>query len=157
MSATSIKRIDTRGRQPKRSTLCLDCDRIVGCPWMQLHRPVPGWTAVRTFIIEAIGGSLRRGDAQVKLVSSYHVSKCPIYIDPMEVRRQMQEKRQGIKKYTHRGETTYRARCSYCGYKLPVIADDLDELEATLERTGWQPITGGALMCPACQAKNRRD
>lgn len=157
MSANSIKRIDTRGRPVKPSTLCMDCDRILGCPWMMWHLPVPGWTAQRTYIIESVEGSLRRGDAQVKLVSSYHVTQCPIYIDPMEVRRQMQTKPQGIKKYTHRGETTYRARCSWCGYKLPVIADDLDELEAVLEKAGWQPITGGALMCPARQAKNRRD
>ena len=69
----------------------------------------------------------------------------------------MQQKRKGILKYTRRGVTTYRARCSYCGYKLPVIADSEDDLEAVLEKAGWQPITGGALMCPACQQKRRKD
>ena len=156
MSATSTKRISTRGRPIKKSTLCMDCDRILGCPWMMFHLPVPGWTAKRTYIIESTEGSQRRGDARVRLNESYHVTQCPIYVDPMEVRR-MQTKKQGIKKYTHRGETTYRARCGWCGYKLPVIADNLDDLEAVLEKAGWQPITGGALMCPACQAKNRRD
>lgn len=154
MSATSIKRIETRGRQPKRSTLCLDCDRIVGCPWMQQHRPVPGWTANRTYIIESVEGSLRRGDAQVKLVSSYHVEDCPLFLDP-EVK--MQTKRQGIKKYTHRGETTYRVRCSYCGYKPPIIFDTMDRAEDMLDKTRWAFVTGGALMCPACQQKRRKD
>jgi hypothetical protein len=51
---------------------------------MQLHRPVPGWTAVRTYIIESVDGSLRRGDAQVKLVPSYCVSQCPLFLDPEE-------------------------------------------------------------------------
>jgi len=154
MSATSIKRIDTRGRQPKRSTLCLDCDRIVGCPWMQLHRPVPGWTAVRTYIIESVDGSLRRGDAQVKLVPSYRVDDCPLFLDP-EVK--MQQKKIGITKYTSRGETTYRVRCSYCGYKPAVIFDTMERAEDMLDKTGWAFITGGALMCPACQQKRRKD
>lgn len=154
MSANSIKRIDTKGRQPKRSTLCLDCDRIVGCPWMQLHRPVPGWTAVRTYIIESVDGSLRRGDAQVKLVPSYCVFQCPLFLDP-EVK--MQQKRLGITKYTSRGETTYRVRCSYCGYKPAIIFDTMERAEDTLDKTGWAFITGGALMCPACQQKRRKD
>lgn len=154
MSATFTKRIDTRGRQPKRSTLCLDCDRIVGCPWMQLHRPVPGWTAARTYIIESVDGSLRRGDAQVKLVPSYRVDDCPLFLDPEE---KMQQKKLGITKYTKRGETTYRVRCSYCGYKPPIIFDTMERAEEMLERTGWAFITGGQLMCPGCQRKRRKE
>lgn len=132
----------------------MDCDRIVGCPWMQLHRPVPGWTAKRTYIIESVEGSLRRGDAQVKLVPSYLVENCPIFLDP---KVKMQTKRQGIKKYTYRGETTYRARCSYCGYKPAIVFDTMDRAQDVLDHAGWAFVTGGALMCPACQQKRRKD
>lgn len=134
----------------------MDCDRIVGCPWMQLHRPVPGWCAKRTYILEAVEGSLRRGDAQIKIVPSYLVLGCPLFLDP-EVIRKMQQKKVGIIKYTKRGETTYRARCSYCGYKPAVIFDTMERAEDFLDHAGWAFLTGGELMCPACQAKRRKD
>lgn len=145
MNATSTKKTDS---------LCMDCDRIVGCPWMQLHRPVPGWTAVKTYLIVPVDGSLRRGDARVRLDTSYHVIRCPIAIPFPE--EKMQQLRQGIKEYTHRGVTTYRVRCSFCGEKMPKIFDTKDAAEYALELYGWAAITGGAVMCPGCQEKRRR-
>jgi len=68
----------------------------------------------------------------------------------------MQAKRKGILQYTSHGKTTFRARCSYCGYKLPALFDTIDAAELTLEKAGWAFITGGALMCPGCQEQKRR-
>ena len=153
MSARFIKRTDTQPAKP--TTLCMDCDRIAGCPWMQLHRPVPGWKARRTYIIEPIDGSLRRGDARVKLVQSYLVRSCPLYIE-MEV-CVMQEKKQGIKKYTNRGVTTYRARCSQCGYKLPVYFGTLQETQTALLEAGWIVKASGEVLCADCRGKVEND
>lgn len=67
----------------------------------------------------------------------------------------MQTRPQGIKAYTKRGVTTYRCRCSFCGEKMPKIFDTKDAAEYALELYGWAAITGGVVMCPACQAKRR--
>ena len=133
----------------------MDCDRIVGCPWMCLHLPVPGWDAVRTYRLVPVEGSLRRGDAKIKLDTSYHVKRCPLFIPPQR-RFYMQTKPQGIKAYTKRGVTTYRCRCSFCGYRMPVIFDTRDAAESMLEQADWMFVTGGQLMCPDCQMKRRK-
>lgn len=59
------------------TTLCWDCQRAAGpkedrCSWSLKLRPVDGWTAKKSRIIEG----------------SYHVKKCPLFIpdEPRKVR-----------------------------------------------------------------------
>lgn len=69
--------LNGKPRKTKRPTqrtdesLCWLCARTAAnCPWVYKYRPITGWEAEQTVI---------RGDNGVE-VTSYHVSKCPIYV-----------------------------------------------------------------------------
>lgn len=64
----------------KEPTLCWSCKKSVGknmCCWAKSFTPVPGWTAKETKIRMTYGFG-----------NSYHVEKCPLYVNDYEVKNE---------------------------------------------------------------------
>lgn len=59
------------------TSICWNCERCYGrCSWSREFKPVKGWKATATTVINVIGtGKYRKG----KPTPSYHVQECPLF------------------------------------------------------------------------------
>lgn len=59
----------------KQANPCQECARnIAECPWLHSDTPVPGWDATPSKI------KLGWGKGNVRLVDSFEIHSCPLYI-----------------------------------------------------------------------------
>lgn len=73
-------------KKKKKDTICFDCENAVpnnetgkGCSWSRCFKPVEGWTAEKTVIVNR-----DRSDEKTYTTDSFAVYECPKFVSDVE-------------------------------------------------------------------------